>query len=35
MSNPYSSLESRAFWRSAIAHRNALEIEGLYAPRSA
>lgn len=30
MSNPYSSLEGRAFWRSAIADRNALEIEELY-----
>ncbi|WP_370247879.1 GSCFA domain-containing protein [Nocardioides sp.] len=33
--HPYADLPRRAFWRSAISERSALELEGLYEPRFA
>jgi len=35
MDNPYSSMPSRAFWRSAVADVSPLEFSGLYEPRFA
>ncbi|MCB1470612.1 MAG: GSCFA domain-containing protein [Rhizobiaceae bacterium] len=33
MSNPYESLEQKAFWRPAVGGRNVLEIENLWSPK--
>ncbi len=33
MDHPYSALPERAFWKSAVADRSALELRDLYAPR--
>ena len=33
LTNPYDSLEEKAFWRPAVGSRNALELENLWRPR--